>query len=48
MKLRSGNSRAVVKMTYKAVIRALISRTKGTSQMEWTQNLRQEGSEQSI
>ena len=35
-------------MTYKAVIKALISRTKGTSQMEWTQNLCQEGSEQSI
>jgi len=48
MKLRSGNWRAAVKMTYKAVIKALISSTKGTSQMEWTQNLRQEGTEQSI
>jgi len=48
MKLQSRNWGAAVKMTYKAVIRALISRTKGTSQMEWTQNLRQEGSEQSI
>jgi citrate lyase gamma subunit len=48
MKLGSGNRRAALKMTYRAVIKALIIRTKGASQMEWTQNLRQEGGEQSI